>query len=150
MKQSIGLIVMVAWFGLCGCSAGPLGNQDGVGVVFDSAPRLYDSSVVFMGMPVGKVLSGDSGNGIHRVIISMDGQSNDLLKTNLAAVVSNGRLTLKQLNGYGTPLAPGACIIGFKNIASYQWFKFKHLINNITISADRRAQRLLAHSGLAG
>ena len=57
MKQSIWMVVIVGWFSLYGCSLGPMGGQDGVAVVFDSDPRLYDSSVVFMGMPVGEVLS---------------------------------------------------------------------------------------------
>ena len=65
MKQPIGLNMMVLWFGLCGCSMGPMGDQNGVGVVFDSEPCLYASSVVFMGMPVGNVLSGDTGNGVY-------------------------------------------------------------------------------------
>ena len=150
MKQSLWLIVMVGWFSLLGCSAQPMGNPDGVGVVFDSEPRLYDRSVVHMGMAVGEVLSHDQGNGVHRVMIALDSQNGDLLKTNLAAVVNNGRLHLKLLNGYGTPLPPGSCINGFVNNASYRWFKFKHLINNVTMSADRRAHRLLTQSGLAG
>ena len=150
MKQSMWLIVMVGCFSLLGCAVQPMGNSDGVGVVFDSEPRIYDASVVYRGMPVGEVLSRDQGNGVHRVMIAMDNQYGDLLKTNLAVVVQNGRLHLKLLNGYGTPLAPGSCINGFVNIASYRWFKFKHLINNVTMSADRRAHRLLTQSGLAG
>ncbi len=31
-----------------------------------------------------------------------------------------------------------------------RWFKFKHLINNVSMSAQGRAQRLLVQSGLAG
>ena len=71
-------------------------------------------------------------------------------KTNMAAVVKNGRLHLDALCGYGESLPPAACISGFSNTITYKWFKLKHLINNITMDADRRAQRLLVRSGLAG
>ncbi len=50
----------------------------------------------------------------------------------------------------GLSLPPEGCINGFMNLISYRMDKFKHIINNINTPAARRAQRLLARSGLAG
>ena len=111
---------------------------------------IFDSSVVFMGTVVGRILSREMDNGVARVSIALDGQYDNLKKTNLAAVVKNGRLHLNVFSGYGGPLPADGCINGFLNTNSYRWFKLRHLINNINMSADRRAQRLLARSGRAG
>ena len=150
MKKTAILILMMVWIGLPGCSMQSMGGRDGVGVVFDGQPQIFDSTVVYMGMPVGQVQSTEYGNGVTRLLISLDGQYQDLKKNNMAAVVKNGQLHLHALSGYGIALPPAACIGGFLNTSSYRWFKFKHLINNVTMSADRRAQRLLLQSGLSG
>lgn len=150
MKKTAILILMMALIGLPGCSMQPMGGQDGVGVVFDGQPRIFNSTVIYMGTPVGQVHSAEYGNGVTRLLISLDGPYENLKKTNMAAVLKNGQLHLNTLSGYGVALPPAACINGFLNIVSFRWFKFKHLINNVTISADRRAQRLLLQSGLSG
>jgi hypothetical protein len=152
MKKTVFIILMVMVIGLPGCSVQPIGggSPSGVGVMFDGEPLIFDSSVVFLGTVVGQILSHETGNGVTRVSIALDGQYDDLKKNNLAAVVKNGRLHLTAFCGYGDPLPPGGYISGFINTASYRWFKFRHIINNINLSADRRAQRLLVRSGLAG
>ncbi len=152
MKKTISIILMVMVIGLPGCSVEPIGsgNPSGVGVMFDGEPLIFDSSVVFLGTVVGQILSQETGNGVTRVSIALDGQYDDLKKNNLAAVVKNGRLHLNMFSGYGDPLPAGGYITGFINTASYRWFKFSHIINNINLSADRRAQRLLVRSGWAG
>jgi len=150
MKKLVFFLLMVAVVGLLGCSVQPIGNPSGVGVMFDGEPSIFDSSVVYMGTVVGRILSREWGNGVTRVSIALDSPYEDLKKNSLAVVVKNGRMQLNLLSGYGDPLPPGGCISGFVNTASYRWFKFSHLINNITMSADRRAQNLLAQSGLAG
>ena len=152
MKKTVFFILMVMVMGLPGCSVKSIGsgNPTGVGVMFDGDPLIFDSSVVFMGTVVGQIFSREIGNGVTRVSIALDGQYDDLEKTNLAAVVKNGRLHLNILSGHGDPLPPGGYINGFVNTASYRWFKLKLIINNINLSADRRAQHLLVRSGLAG
>ena len=152
MKKTVFFILMVMVMGLPGCSVKPIGsgNPTGVGVMFDGDPLIFDSSVVFMGTVVGQIFSREIGNGVTRVSIALDGQYNDLEKTNLAAVVKNGRLHLTILSGHGDPLPPGGYINGFVNTISYRLFKLKYIISNINMSADRRAQHLLVRSGLAG
>ncbi|MBC2712688.1 MAG: hypothetical protein HGJ94_17385 [Desulfosarcina sp.] len=149
MKKSVVLFLMMMVC-LSGCSVPQIGSPSGIGVMFDGNPVIFDSSVVHMGTVVGQILSREWGNGVTRVSITLDGQYEDLKKANMAAVVKNGRLHLNAFSGYGAPMPPDACICGFVNTASYRWFKLKHLINNVTMAADRRAQRLLALSGLAG
>lgn len=152
MKKSVYFILMVMVIGLPGCSVQPIGNgnSSGVGVMFDGEPLIFDSSVVFMGTEVGRILSREMNNGVARVSIAVDGQYAHLKKNNLAAVVKNGRLHLNVLSGHGDPLPADGSIIGFLNTLSYRWFKVRHLFDNINMSADRRAQRLLARSGRAG
>lgn len=152
MKKSVYFILMVLVIGLPGCSVQPIGNGNpsGVGVMFDGEPLIFDSSVVFMGTVVGRILSREMNNGVARVSIALDGQYDNLKNNNLAAVVKNGWLHLNVFSGYGDPLPAGGCINGFSNTSSYRWFKLRHLFNNINMSADRRAQRLLARSGRAG
>lgn len=140
----------MAMVGLGGCSMPPIGNPAGVEVMFDNNPLIFDSSVVCMGTVVGRVLSREWGNGVTRVSIVLDGQYEELKKTNMAVVVKSGRMHLLALGGYGQPLLPDACISGFANSFSYCWFKFKHLINNAVMSADQRAHSLRLRSGLAG
>ena len=152
MKKRVLFILMVLLIGLPGCSVQPIGsgNPPSVGVLFDGEPLIFDATVVFMGTVAGRILSREMGNGVTRVSIALDGQFDDLEKTNLAAVVKNGRLHLNRFSGHGAPLPPGGYINGFVNTLSYRLFKLKHIINNINLSADRRAQRLLVRSGLAG
>jgi hypothetical protein len=152
MKKTVLLVLMVSVIGLSGCSVSPIGtgNTPGVGVVFDGEPLIFDPSVNFTGTVVGQILSREMSNGVARISIGLDGQYENLKKTNLAAVVKNGRLQLTLLSGYGESLPPGGCINGFVNTSSYRWFKFKHIINNINMTADQRVQRLLARSGRAG
>ncbi|MEE4112939.1 MAG: hypothetical protein V2I40_09010 [Desulfobacteraceae bacterium] len=151
MKKLVIAILMMV-IGIPGCSVQPVGsgNSRGVGVMFDGEPLIVDASVIFLGIVVGQILSHETGNGVTRVSIALDSQYDDLKKNNLAAVVKNGRLHLSTFSGYGDPLPPGGYINGFINTTSYRWFKLRHLINNINISADRRAQRLLVRSGWAG
>ncbi|WP_372682444.1 hypothetical protein [Desulfosarcina sp.] len=150
MKKTMVLILMVMVMVMAvGCSVQPIGkgNPSGVGVIFDGEPLIFDSSVFFQGTVVGQILSREAVNGIARVSIALEGQRDDLIKNNLAAVVKNGRLHLNRFAGYGDPLPPGGYINGFVNTTSYRWFKLKHIINNINSSADRRTQRLLVQSG---
>lgn len=152
MKKSVLFTLIVIIVGLAGCSVQPVGNgtPSGIWVMFDGDPLILDSSVVFMGTVVGQVRSRDWGNGVTRVSIVLDGQYDDLKKDNMAAVVKNGRINLEAMSGYGDSLPQHGCINGFVNRLSYRLFKFTNLTNNITISADRRAQHLLVRSGLAG
>jgi len=152
MNKTVCFILMAMMIGLPGCSVQRIDrmNPSGVDVIFDGDPLIFDSSVIFMGSVVGQMLSRESGNGVTRVSIALDSQHEELKKTNLAAVVKNGQLHLHMFSGYGDPLPPGECINGFLNTASYRWFKFRHIIEDINNAADRRAQHLLARSGLAG
>ncbi len=150
MKQAALVTLLMAMVVLCGCSIPPIGTSAGIGVMFEGEPLIFDSSVVYMGTVVGQVLSSEWGNGVTRVTIAPDGRYDDLKKTNLVAVVRNGRLHLDTLGGYGDPLPPSACISGFEKPYLYHWFKFKHLINNMMMAADQRARRLRVRSGLAG
>jgi hypothetical protein len=150
MKKAMVFVLIMGWMALFGCSMPAMQNQNGVDAVFDGIPRIFDSTVVYMGRPVGQVVASQWNNGVTQLTISLDGQHVDLRKTNLAAVVKRGRLHLDAMGTSGAPLPEGACINGFVNMASYRWFKFKHIINNINISAERRAQRLKVRSSLAG
>lgn len=150
MRKTVLLVLILSMVAWCGCSMPPVNSPAGVGVIFDGAPSIFDSSVVYMGLEVGRVLSREWGNGITRVSIDLDSQFDSLKKTNVVAVVKNGRLHLRSMGGYGYPLPPGSCVAGFSNTFSLHMFKLKHIINNIAMSADRRAQRLLVRSGLTG
>lgn len=150
MKKTVLVVLLGVMVGLAACSVQKGGSTSGLGVMFDGEPLIFDSSVVFMGDPVGRILSHEWANGVARVSIGIDGQYENLKRNNMAAVVKNGRLHLNAISGYGDPLPPGGCIMGFTNMTSFRLFKVMHLINNITMSADRRAQYLLARSGLAG
>ena len=150
MKKRMVFMLIMGWIALFGCSMPAMQNQNGMDAVFDGIPRIFDSTVVYMGRPVGQVVATEWNNGVTKVTISFDGQHVDLRKTNLAAVVKRGQLHLDTMGKIGAPLPAGACINGFVNTASYQWFKFRHIINNINLSAERRAQRLMVQSSLAG
>jgi hypothetical protein len=150
MKKMAFCMLILSMVGWNGCSTSPMGNSAGVGVMFDGSPLIFDTSVVCMGTVVGRMLSQEWGNGVTRVSIALDSPYENLKTTNMAVVVKNGRLHLNALGGYGEALPPGACISGFSNTNSYRWFKFKHLINNVIMAADQRAQRLRIRSGLAG
>ena len=141
---AVGLFLMV---GLFGCSLSPSESGGGLVAVFDGAPRLFDANVVYRGVVVGQLRSSELSNGVARVTLDLDSQFSHLAQSNAAVVADNGRLQWKTFGGYGEPLPAGACINGFVSNVSYQWFRFKHLINNITISAQRRAMQLQARSG---
>jgi hypothetical protein len=150
MKKALTILFLMLMAGLAGCSVQPSGSQDGIAAVFDGAPRLFDSSVVYMGNVVGQTLSSEWQNGITRVAFVLDSPFDDLMKSNLVVVAKNGRLHLNTLGGYGQPLPSGASILGFVRPSAYRWFKFKNLIINATLSAHHRAQRLQAQFGLGG
>ena len=150
MKKALTILFLILMAGLTGCSVQPAGSQNGIAAVFDGAPRLFDSSVVYMGNVVGQTLSSEWKNGVTRVAFVLDGPFEDMVKSNLVVVAKNGRLHLNTLGGYGLPLPPGASILGFVKPSTYRWFKFKNLINNATMSAHQRAQRLQAQFGLGG
>jgi len=148
MKKGLIVAGFLILVGLLGCSLSPTGSGGGLVVVFDGLPRIFDSAVVHQGAVVGQMRSTQWSNGVSRVTIDLDSQFDHLAQSNAAVVVKNGQLHLKRFGGYGEPLPAGACINGFVSNLSYQWFAFKHLINNITVSAQRRALRLQARSEL--
>jgi hypothetical protein len=150
MKKTMILFFMTVMIGGSGCSLQSTADPSDLKVVFDNEPVIFDASVYFMGTVVGRMLSREWANGVTWVSVELDDQYADLRKTNLAAVVNNGQLRLTTLCGYGDPLPTDATILGFRNPISYQWFKFRHLINNITVAADRRVQHMRIRSGLAG
>lgn len=150
MKKVAFALMLLLMLGWCGCSSEKLGRASGIGVVFDGAPLIFDTSVVYMGSTVGQILSSQWGNGITRLSISLNNASEDLKRSNMAAVVKNGQLNLVPLCGFGESLSSEACILGFKNKLGLQWFKLKHLIGNINMAADQQAQWLAARSGSAG
>ena len=150
MKKALTILFLMLTAGLTGCSVQPSGNRDGIAAVFDGAPQLFDSSVVYMGTVVGQTLSNESHNGVTRVAFVLDGPYGDLARSNLVAVAGNGRLHLIVLGGYGEPLTPGTSILGFKNTFTYRWFKFINLINNANMSAQNHARRLQAQYGMGG
>ena len=78
---------MVVIVGLPGCSVQQIENPSGIGVMFDGEPPIFDSSVVFMGTVVGRILSREWGNGVTRIFIVLDSQYEDLKKNSLAVVV---------------------------------------------------------------
>lgn len=150
MKKALTILILMLMAGLTGCSMQPSGSRDGIAAVFDGAPRLFDSSVVYMGNVVGQTLSSEWQNGVTRVAFVLDSPFEALMKSDLVVVAKNGRLHLNTLGGYGEPLPPGASILGFVKPSTYRWFKFKNLINNATMSARHRSQRLQAQFGLGG
>ena len=150
MKKRLIVAGMLILAGLAGCSLSPTGNGDGLVAVFDGNPQIFDSAVVYQGTVVGQMRTVQWSNGVSRVTIDLDSQFGPLAQSNAALVVKNGQLHWRTFGGYGEPLSAGACINGFSNNFSYQWFKLRHLINNITVSAQRRALQLQARSGLGG
>ena len=150
MKKAMFLTLLLAWAVFCSCSMEAMGHRQGIAVLFEGTPQIFDLSVQYQGMTVGKVVAHDWANGITRIVIDFDSQYDGLMKNNLAIVAKAGRLNVVPMSGYGDLLPKDACINGFVNTTSYRWFKFKHLIDNINFSADRRARDLLARSGLSG
>jgi hypothetical protein len=150
MKKVAFALMLLLMLGGYGCSSEKLGRASGIGVVFDGAPLIFDTSVVYMGSTVGQILSSQWSNGVTRLSISLNSDGEDLKRSNMAAVVKNGQLNLVPLGGLGEALSSETCILGFENKIELQWFKLKHLIDNINMAADQQAQWLAARSGLAG
>jgi len=150
MKKALTILCLVLMAGLTGCSVTPSGSQDGIAAVFDGTPLLFDSSVAYMGNVVGQTISSEWQNGVTRVVFVLDSPFDEMMKSNRVVVAKNGRLHLKTLGGYGEPLPSGASILGFVKPSAYQWFRFKNLINNATMSAQHRARRLQAQFGMGG
>ena len=144
---AVGLMLLV---GVSGCSLPPTGDGGGLVAVFDGVPQLFDSAVVHQGSVIGQVRASEWRNGVTRMTIDLDSQFTHLAQSNAAVVANNGRLHWKSLSAYGEPLPSGGCINGFSTNSSYQWFRFKHLINDITMSAQRRAVQLQARSESGG
>jgi len=150
MKKGLIIAGWLLLLGLSGCSLSPPGSGGGLVAVFDGTPQIFDSAVIHQGTVVGQMRSAQWSNGVSRVTIDLDSQFGYLAQSNAAVVVKSGQLQWKTFGGYGEPLPAGACINGFLNNFAFQWFKFKHLINNITVSAQHRALQLQARSGLNG
>ena len=143
-------LILSLMLGCYGCSSEKFGQASGIGVLFDGAPLIFDSSVVCMGSVVGEILTSQWSNGVTRLTISLDNNSQDLQRSNMVAVVKNGQLNIVPMSGVGEALPPPACMLGFKNKLELQWFKFKNLINNINMAASHRTQWLSALFGSAG
>ena len=150
MKRLIMVLVVAMGGVLWGCAMESAGNRGGIHVVFDGRPLIVDAVVYHQGVPVGRVGSSDLINGVTRMVIDLDARYDALKKNNLAVVAHKGRLHLATLSAYGQALPPDACINGFNDMHSYRWFKFRCLINNINLSAERRAQHLMVRTGRPG
>ncbi len=150
MKKVLFVLMLSMIFGWYGCTGEQTEQISGIGVVFDGTPLIIDPSVIYQGTSVGQVEASQWNNGVTRLTISLDKADQALHRSNLAVVVCNGRLHVVPLSGFGEPLPPSACMLGFENNTSFHWFKFKNLINNINMAARRRAQWLSDLSGLSG
>ncbi|BBO66854.1 hypothetical protein DSCA_07840 [Desulfosarcina alkanivorans] len=150
MRKTTFCLLVIAVAAVCGCSGHPAGNTAGVAVLFADDPHVFDPAVLYRGTVVGRLLSRQWGNGVTRLYIAPETPYADLIATNMAIVVKAGRMHLVTLGGVGEPVPADAGICGFVNTFSYRWFKFKHLINSVTMAANRRAMRLQHRSGLAG
>ena len=151
MKNVIFVLMASLVIGFCGCASEKFGSTtSGVGVVFDGAPLISDPSVGYMGTTVGQIVSSQWSNGVTRLTVSFNNDSQNLVAANMALVVKNGRLDLVPLSRFGQPLADQASMLGFNNRISLQWFKLKNIINDINMAAARQAKWLSSLSGLSG
>ena len=150
MKKKLIMVAVVLWVGLSGCALPPTETGAGLVAVFDGVPQIFDPVVVHRGTVIGQVGASEWRHGVTRVTLELDSPYDQWAQSNAVVIAHNGRLHWKTVSGSGQPLPSGACINGFLNKTSYQWFKFKSLLNNINNAALQRAQRLQARSELGG
>ena len=134
-------------FGLCltlslaACLPG--NDRQGIHVYFESSPNIYQSDVYWFGKVVGKITDHQVGRGsVARLTIQIDPQFKERVGSHWAFYVDQGRLTAGQLSLSGDAVGAGDSICGFNSKASFNWFKFKTLLNDRVGRAMNMADQL--------
>lgn len=137
---AIGLALVL--FGLAGCN--PSGSdQQGIHVLFESNPRLYQPDVYYFGQVVGQVIDQKQGAGTaYRVTVRLKPEYGKEASTNWVFYADNGSLNVARLSGPGRPLNPGDNICGFGSKAALNWFKLKTLLTDRIYKATQKAKSL--------
>lgn len=136
-----GVFALILIFSLNGCQS--QSNQEGIHVMFDRAPKIYQDQVYFHGQTVGKIMEKQGGNGpVAMVNIQIDPKFKENAGQHWAFYVESGRLTVGRLNSSGHPLKNGDRVCGFQSKSGFTWFKVKTLLAHRIAKANRRADKL--------
>lgn len=111
--------------------------------MFEKQPRLTDSGVYSGSNRVGSVAEPTGAVGrVARLTVHIDAPHRETIKNNTVFYVSEGRLVLAKLDGFGEPLPAGGVLLGFNSKAGLLWFKTRHLLKNQPAAAGRQAEKL--------
>ncbi|GEM_PF-2361109 len=118
-------------------------GEDGISIMFDRRPLLFEETVYFNGIKVGKVGGVDVGaGGITRVNFIPADEFRSQLADNLVFYVSNGRLMAAKIRNFGRPLKEGGVMCGFGSRSALYWFRLKHALGDAARVAAARAASL--------
>ncbi|MGD8368315.1 MAG: hypothetical protein PVG78_11765 [Desulfobacterales bacterium] len=117
-------------------------------VMFEEAPRLFDSGVYFQGEKIGEIVARETGPSLaHKVTISVPDRHRDLIQTRTVFFVSAGQLQYAALAAYGEPLPLGSPVLGFTSKAAMIAFRVKNLMQPLPAAAGQDAARLFKAAG---
>jgi hypothetical protein len=147
MRYWIAVMLSMAVIGLVGCN--PMtSSQQGLGVMFDSPPRIFKQEVYYRGQAIGRILDQKTGQGsVHKVTIQLAPEHINKAGSNWVFYVDNGRLTAFRIAAFGNPAANGDNICGFSSKAALNWFRFKTLLTNRIYKANQIADVLTRRFG---
>jgi hypothetical protein len=147
IKRWIAIVLAVAGIGLAGCN--PMtSSRQGLGVVFENPPRIYQQEVYFRGQTIGQILDQETGRGsVHKVTIQLAPEHLNKAASNWVFYVDKGRLNAFQIAAFGNPPDPEANICGFGSKAALNWFRFRTLLTNRIYKAGQIANDLTRRFG---
>lgn len=148
-----GILVLVVVLGIGTLTTTPPepgGNGGGYAIVFDEMPKLYDEQIFFANESVGKIQSRVEGtSGVVKIMVDLNVEFVDQFGNSIAFYPDHGRLTAVKLQTTGESLPKNAVLCGFSSKGALTWFKLKTIFSNRVTAAGRRAEALLAKSGLS-
>lgn len=140
------LSFVILWF-FMGCDIGPA--DKGLQVMFDGQAQIYRNDVYYFHKVVGKITSRQRGNsGIEMMTIELAPEFKQLVGSNWAFFVENGRIAAVKFGNGSQAMGPEDKLNGFQSKAALNWFKFKTLLNDRAYRAALRAEGLYRRSNL--
>ena len=125
-------------------------KKEGYAVFFNAKPKLYSNSIYYANQQIGQILSSTQGTaGVLKMVVDIEKDFVDTMGANIAFYPDHGRLNIVRLQTEGPPVSGDELFCGFSSKAGLNWFKFKTLLKNRILAAQRRAQDLHRKSGLS-